>query len=67
MLHSKKNYNRTKHSCYYTYLAMSSIFSLPPILFMTFREMYEISYTLLGTLVAINFCTQLSIDLIFTT
>lgn len=66
MLHSKKNYNRTKHSCYYTYLAMSSIFSLPPILFMTFREMYEISYTLLGTLVAINFCTQLSIDLIFT-
>lgn len=60
-----RNYTRTKRSCYYTYLAMSSVFSLPPLLFVTFREMYGISYTLLGTLVLINFCTQLTIDLIF--
>ncbi len=59
------NYKKTKYACYYTYLAMSSIFSLPPILFMTFREMYGISYTLLGTLVLVNFCTQLSVDLVF--
>ena len=59
------NYTRTKRACYFAYLAMSSIFSLPPLLFMTFREMYGISYTLLGTLVCINFCTQLSVDLIF--
>ena len=45
---------------------MASVFSLPPILFVTFREMYGISYTLLGTLVLVNFCTQLAIDLIFT-
>lgn len=56
---------RTRGTCYYTYLAMSSIFSLPPLLFAAFREMYGISYTLLGTLVLVNFCTQLSIDLIF--
>lgn len=56
---------RTKHTCYYTYLAMSSIFSLPPLLFATFREVYGVSYTLLGTLVLVNFCTQLSVDLIF--
>ena len=31
----------------------------------TFREMYNISYTLLGTLVLTNFCTQLTVDLIF--
>lgn len=60
------NFKRTKHACYYTYLAMSSVFSLPPILFVTFREMYGISYTLLGTLVLVNFCTQLIVDLIFT-
>ncbi len=59
------NYKKTKYTCYYTYLAMSSIFSLPPILFLTFREMYGVSYTLLGTLVLVNFCTQLGIDLIF--
>ena len=61
-----KNFNRTKRSCYFTYVAMSSVFSLPPILFVTFREMYSVSYTLLGTLVLVNFCTQFLIDLIFT-
>ena len=45
---------------------MSSVFSLPPLLFVPLREMYHISYTLLGTLVLTNFCTQLAIDLIFT-
>lgn len=44
---------------------MSSIFSLPPLLFVTLREAYGISYTLLGTLVLTNFCTQLIVDLIF--
>lgn len=45
---------------------MSSIFCVPPILFVTFKELYGISYTLLGTLVLVNFVTQLSIDLLFT-
>ena len=61
----KSNYRKTKFTCYFTYLAMSSVFSLPPLLFATFRELYGISYTLLGTLVLVNFCTQLGIDLIF--
>lgn len=60
------NYKKTKYSCYFAYLSMASIFSLPPLLFNTFHEMYGVSYTLLGTLVAVNFCTQLGIDLIFT-
>ncbi len=59
------NYKRTKRSCYAVYLATASVFSLPPLLFGVFREMYGISYTLLGTLVLINFCTQLGIDLVF--
>lgn len=60
-----KNLSRTRKSCYFAYLSMASAFSLPPILFVTFKDMYGISYTLLGTLVLINFCTQLTIDLIF--
>ena len=60
------NYKRTKFSCFFSYLAMASIFALPPMLFVTFRETYGISYTLLGTLVLINFCTQLTVDLMFT-
>ena len=60
------NYKRTKFACYSTYFALSSVFSLPPLLFVTLRQMYHISYTLLGTLVLTNFCTQLAVDLIFT-
>lgn len=66
MSEKSPDFKRTKYTCYYTYLAMSSVFSLPPLLFMTFRETYGISYTLLGTLVLTNFCTQLIVDLIFT-
>lgn len=65
MSNNTENFKKTKYTCYYTYLAMSSVFSLPPMLFVTFKEMYGIPYTLLGTLVSINFCTQLAIDLIF--
>ncbi|MBQ2963972.1 MAG: MFS transporter [Clostridia bacterium] len=61
-----QKFKRTKLACYLAYFTMSSIFSLPPILFVTLRETYGISYTLLGTLVLTNFCTQLGIDLIFT-
>ena len=63
---SAPDFRRTKRACYFAYLAMSSVFSLPPLLFATFREAYGISYTLLGTLVLVNFFTQLAIDLVFT-
>ncbi|MBE7038842.1 MAG: MFS transporter [Ruminococcaceae bacterium] len=59
-------FKRTKLACFAAYFTMSSIFCLPPLLFVTLRNMYNISYTLLGTLVLANFCTQLAIDLIFT-
>lgn len=61
-----KSYNRTRFACFSAYFTMSSVFCVPPILFVTFRELYGISYTLLGTLVLTNFCTQLLVDLIFT-
>ncbi len=60
------NYKRTRRACYTAYFTMSSVFSLPPLLFVTLRETYGISYTLLGTLVLTNFCTQLAVDLLFT-
>lgn len=60
------SYKRTKFACYAAYFTMSSVFCLPPLLFVTLRNTYGISYTLLGTLVLTNFCTQLLVDLIFT-
>lgn len=61
-----KNYKRTKFACYASSVALSAAFTIPPLLFITFREMYNISYTLLGTLVVINFVTQLLVDITFT-
>ncbi len=62
---SHLTFKHTRRTCFYNYLAMTSVFCLPPMLFMTFQEQYGISFTLLGTLVLINFCTQLTVDLIF--
>ena len=61
-----KNYKRTKYTCWFSNIATASVFSLPSLLFVTFHEMYGISYTLLGTLLLVNFSTQLIIDLVFT-
>ncbi len=63
---SSNNFNKTRKACYSSYFTMSSVFSLPPMLFITFHQSYGISYTLLGTLVLVNFCTQFIVDLIFT-
>lgn len=60
-----QSFKLTRIACFFTYLAIAPIFAMPPLLFVTFRETYGISYTLLGTLVLINFCTQLSVDLVF--
>ncbi|MBE6635952.1 MAG: MFS transporter [Ruminococcaceae bacterium] len=60
------SFKLTKFACYAAYFTMASVFCVPPMLFMTFREMYGISYTMLGSLVLTNFVTQLAVDLIFT-
>ena len=60
-----KGYARLKGACYTTNIAMSVVANFSPVLFITFRSLYGISYSLLGRLVLINFFTQLSIDLVF--
>ena len=59
------NTTRVKLGCYATNITMAIVCNLPPVLFLTFATKYNISYTLLGLLVLINFSTQLGIDLIF--
>lgn len=58
-------FKRLKLACYTTNITMSVVGNLSPILFLTFHGLYGISYSLLGLLVLINFCTQLGVDLIF--
>lgn len=59
-------YKRTRLACYSAYFTMASVFGLPPVLLAPLHELYGISYTLLGTLVLVNFFTQMAVDLAFT-
>ena len=59
------NIKRIKYGCYTTSLSMSVVGNLSPVLFVTFHNVYNISFSLLGLLVLINFCTQLLMDLVF--
>ncbi len=61
-----KGLERTRLACYSTSFTSASVFCVPPILFVTFHELYGISYTLLGTLIVANFFTQLLVDLLCT-
>lgn len=56
---------RLKFACYTTNISQSVVANLSPVLFISFRNLYGISYSLLGLLVLVNFVTQLTVDLIF--
>jgi len=56
---------RLKYACYLSNMTMSAVANLSPVLFITFRSLYGISYAALGLLVLINFVTQLTVDVIF--
>lgn len=60
-----KNKKRLKLACYTANISMAVVANLSPLLFLTFRSSYGISFSLLGLLVVINFCTQLGVDLFF--
>ena len=61
----KVNKKILKSACYTVSVTMALVSNVPPLLFLTFREMYGISFSLLGLLVVVNFATQLGIDLVF--
>ena len=58
-------YRRVKHGCYIFGVTMAVLINLSPMLFLTLRERYGISFGALGGLIAVNFITQLLVDLLF--
>lgn len=61
----KDSYRILKSACYTVNISMSVVGNLSALLFITFRSLYGIFYSLLGLLVLINFSTQLAVDPIF--
>ena len=60
-----KNTRLVKFGCYGSNITMSIVGTLPALLFLTFRHLYDVSFSLLGMLVLVNYATQLSMDLLF--
>ncbi|MBQ7229907.1 MAG: MFS transporter [Oscillospiraceae bacterium] len=58
-------FRRVKRGCYIFGVTMAILINLSPVLFLTLRERYGISYTALAALVSVNFVTQLLVDLLF--
>ncbi len=61
----EKKYTRIKLACYMANITMSVVANLPAVLFLTFRAQFGISYSLLGLLILLFYCTQLAVDLVF--
>ncbi|MBR6737723.1 MAG: MFS transporter [Clostridia bacterium] len=61
----EREYRKIKLACYSGSATMAVVGVMPSLLFTTFRDLYGISYSLLGSLVVFFFFTQLLIDVVF--
>lgn len=59
------NFTSTKITCYISYIVQAININLCPVLFIPLRESFGLSYLQLGTLVSVNFITQLICDILF--
>lgn len=61
----RPNYKFTKISCYFASFVQAAVINIWPLLFVTLKNAYGLSYTKLASLGLINFVIQLTADLIF--
>lgn len=57
-------YTTTRRACYVGYVAQGIVNNLSPILFIVFQTRFGLSYKQLGTLILLNFMTQLAVDIL---
>ena len=57
-------YKHTLFACYLGYIGQAIINNLPPLLFVLFQDNFNLTEGQLGSLIAINFCVQIAVDLL---
>jgi len=57
-------YRTTQRCCYMGYVVQAVAINFLPLLFVIFQNEYNLSYALIGTLIAVNFLTQLCVDIV---
>lgn len=58
----KYTYRHTRRACYTGYITQAIVNNLAPILFVIFQDQYDISLSMIGKLIFLNFGTQLVVD-----
>ncbi len=56
-------YRKTLRACFISYIVQAVVNNFAPLLFLTFQESYGISLSSISTLITVNFCVQLVVDL----
>ena len=59
-----RTYRGTRYACYIGYFAQAIVNNLAPLLFIVFQSEFHITYSMISTLVLVNFITQLIIDVV---
>lgn len=60
----KKNYKKTQFACYLGFVTQAICANFVPLLFMTFHEAYNISFSMLALISTCFFITQLIVDFV---
>ena len=58
-----KKYKKTIHACYRGYITQAIIVNLSPLFFVIFQDNYNVSFVTLGSIVLLNFITQMLTDI----
>ncbi|MBQ8807889.1 MAG: MFS transporter [Clostridia bacterium] len=57
------SFKTTQRCCYAGYVVQAVSINFLPLLFVIFQNEYNLSYALIGTLISVNFLTQLAVDI----
>ncbi len=64
MKSTKNIYKPTIFACYRANIAHAAMNNLSPLLFIVYQQKFNLSYTLLASLILFNFCTQILSDIL---
>ena len=59
-----KRWRHTQYASYLGYITQAIVNNLSPLLFLIFQDVFQIPLEKITLLVTVNFCVQLSVDLI---
>ena len=60
----KLGYRSTILACYNGYITQAICINLAPLLYLTFQREFSLSVTQVGLLIAVNFATQIMVDVL---